>query len=219
MIIVIDGPAGSGKSSTAKEIARRLNLQFLDSGALYRAVTYLWLENDKPELQQFLERLNSMKLQTSCNHSKFKVIVNEKDVTESIRSQQVAKHVSEIASEPAIRAYVNQYMRQLVESGVYIADGRDLGTAVFPDADLKFFMEASLDARAQRRYDEAIKTDPDVKFSQIRENLKQRDHIDSNRKADPLKKADDAIAVDTTDKSFEEQIRLIINIIQNKLKL
>lgn len=219
MIIVIDGPAGSGKSSTAKEIARRLNLQFLDSGALYRAITYLWLENNKPDLQQFLDRLNSIKLQTSCDHSNFKVVVNDNDVTESIRSQQVAENVSKIASEPAIRSFVNSYMRQLVEDGVYIADGRDLGTAVFPDADLKFFMKASIQARAQRRYDEAVKADPNILLSQVEENLKQRDHLDSNRKADPLKKADDAIVVDTTDKSFEEQITLMINIIQNKLKL
>jgi len=219
MIIVIDGPAGSGKSSTAKEIARRLNLQFLDSGALYRAVTYLWLENKKPALQQFLERLNSIKLQTPCTHSTFTVVVDGSDITDSIRSQRVAGHVSQVASEPAIRSFVNQYMRQLVDDGIYIADGRDLGTAVFPKADLKFFMDASLETRAERRYDEAVKTDPHVQYSQIEENLKQRDHIDSNRKADPLKKAEDAIVVDTTDKSFIEQIELMINIIQNKLKL
>jgi len=219
MIIVIDGPAGSGKSSTAKEIARRLNLQFLDSGALYRAVTYLWLKNKKPTLQQFLERLNSVTLQTSCTHSTFRVVVDGSDITDSIRSQQVAGHFSQVASEPEIRSFVNQYMRRLIEDGVYIADGRDLGTAVFPNADLKFFMEASLEARAERRYEEAVKTDPDVLYSQIKENLKQRDHTDSNRKADPLKKAEDAIVIDTTDKSFNEQIELMINIIQNKLKL
>ena len=219
MIIVIDGPAGSGKSSTAKEIAKRLNLQFLDSGALYRAVTYLWLKNDKPTLQQFLERLNSVKLQTSCNHSTFTVVVDGCDITDSIRSQLVAEHVSQVASEPQIRSFVNEYMRHLIENGVYIADGRDLGTAVFPNADLKFFMEASLEARTERRYEEAVKTDPDVQYSQIKENLRRRDHIDSNRKADPLKKAEDAVVVDTTDKSFNEQIELMINIIQNKLKL
>jgi cytidylate kinase len=219
MIIVIDGPAGSGKSSTAKEIARRLNLQFLDSGALYRAVTYLWLESEKPPLQTFLERLSSVNLQTSCTHSTFKVVLDGSNITDSIRSQQVAGHVSHIASEPEIRSFVNQYMRRLVQDGVYIADGRDLGTAVFPDADLKFFMEASLDARAQRRYNEALDTDPDVQFSHIKENLKKRDHIDSNRKADPLRKADDAIVIDTTDKSFNEQIEIMISIIQNKLKL
>jgi cytidylate kinase len=219
MIIVIDGPAGSGKSSTAKEIARRLNLQFLDSGALYRAVTYLWLENGRPVLQQFLDRLNSVKLQTSCTHSTFSVAVDGSNITDSIRSQRVAEHVSKVASEPKTRSFVNQYMRELTKNGIYIADGRDLGTAVFPNADLKFFMEASLEARAQRRYEEAVQADPGVKFSQIKENLKQRDHIDSSRKADPLKKADDAIVVDTTDKSFDEQINLMINIIQDKLKL
>jgi cytidylate kinase len=131
----------------------------------------------------------------------------------------VAEYVSKIASEPAIRAHINQYMRRLVEDGVYIADGRDLGTAVFPDAELKFFMQASLEARAQRRYDEAIKADPSVQLSEIKENLKKRDHIDSSRKADPLRQAEDAIVVDTTNKSFEEQIQQIIDIIQNKLKL
>lgn len=219
MIITIDGPAGSGKSSTAKEIAKRLNLQFLDSGALYRALTFLWLKFDKPNLQTFLERLNSVKLQTSCTHSTFHVVVNGDDITDFIRSQHVADYVSKIASEPEIRSFLNQYMRRLVKNGIYIADGRDLGTAVFPNAALKFYMEASLEARAGRRYDEAKKNDPHVQLSEIKENLKQRDYIDSNRKADPLKKAEDAIVVDTTEKSFNEQIELITNIIQNKLKL
>lgn len=219
MIIVIDGPAGSGKSSTAKEIARRLNLKFLDSGALYRAVTFLWLENDRPALHKFLERLNSVKLQTFCERLTFKVLVDGRDITKSIRSQKVAENVSKVASEPSIRRHVNKYMRRLVEDGIYIADGRDLGTAVFPNADLKFYMQATLDARARRRYDEAVKDDPSVQYSQIRENLKHRDHIDSSRKADPLRMADDAIVVDTTDKTFEEQIHLMISTIQNKLKL
>lgn len=219
MIIVIDGPAGSGKSSTAKKIAELLDIQYLDSGALYRALTFLWLSNDKPDPPEFFDMLPDVKLETEYRDQLFHLKVNGKDITKEIRTQQVANHVSEMAAKPQARTFVNQYMRKLVMSNTYIADGRDLGTAVFPNADLKFYMDASLEERAKRRYRELIANDPNVSFEDVKNNLKERDYKDSNRSADPLKKDKDAILIDTTGKTFEEQIDEMVDIIRNNLKL
>lgn len=219
MIIVIDGPAGSGKSSTAKKIAESLDIQYLDSGALYRALTLLWLRTNKPDLSSFFETLPDIKLETEYRNQTFIVKMNDVDITKDIRSHEVANHVSEMAAKPKARSFVNQYMRKLVISDIYIADGRDLGTAVFPNADLKFYMDASLDERAKRRYRELKPEDPEISFNEVKKNLKKRDHKDSNRTADPLKKDDDAILIDTTGKTFEEQIKEMVNIIRQQLKL
>ncbi len=221
MIIVIDGPAGSGKSSTAKEIANRLEIQYLDSGAIYRALTYLWIAADKPEKNSFLKLLPGVKLQTAYKNQMFFVELNGADITHAIRNQNVAEQVSDVASVPEIRKFVNDYMRNLVLDDIYIADGRDLGTAVFPNAALKIYMDASLEERARRRYMELQEDDGSagVTLEDVKQNLSERDQKDQNRSADPLKKADDAIIINTTGKTFEEQISEIIDIIQNKLKL
>lgn len=219
MIIVIDGPAGSGKSSTAKAIANRLNIQFLDSGALYRALTYLWITANKPDKATFFKNLSEIDLETEYSGQVFLVHLNGKDITNEIRSQEVANHVSEIASYPEARVFVNSLMRNLVSKDTYIADGRDLGTAVFPNADLKFYMDASIKERAQRRFNEVKESDSSITLEEIEQNLIARDHTDRNRKADPLRKADDAISIDTTGKTFEEQLSEMIQIIKEKLKL
>lgn len=219
MIIVIDGPAGSGKSSTAKAIANRLNIQFLDSGALYRAITYLWIREGRPEKEKFFENLPDVKLSASYKDEVFKVFVNSSNITDEIRKHEVAESVSEIASYPAARKFVNNFMRNMVTENLYIADGRDLGTAVFPDADLKFFMNATLEERAKRRFLEMNTSDPDITLDAVKENLRQRDHKDQTRTADPLKKAEDAIEIDTTGKTFKEQLDEMISIIKTRLKL
>ncbi len=219
MIIVIDGPAGSGKSSTAREIADRLNIQFLDSGALYRALTFLWIRNNKPDKATFFEILPETDLKTEYRNQTFFVNANGDDITSDIRSHNVANYVSKVASWPEARAFVNQYMRNLVQKNAYVADGRDLGTAVFPDANLKFYMDASIEERARRRFAEMKNSDPNVTLEEVKDNLRSRDQADQNRKADPLKKANDAIVIDTTGKTFEEQVQEIILIIKEKLKL
>jgi cytidylate kinase len=219
MIIVIDGPAGSGKSSTAKAIANRLKIQFLDSGALYRALTYLWIERDKPDKAIFFENLPETDLHAEYRDRTFYVTANGKDITKDIRTREVANNVSEIASYPEARSFVNDFMRQLVSDSTFIADGRDLGTAVFPDADLKFYMDASIRERAKRRFNEMQESGADVTLEEVEQNLKTRDHTDQNRKTDPLKKADDAVMIDTTGKTFDDQVSEMIAIIHEKLKL
>lgn len=219
MIIVIDGPAGSGKSSTARAIARKLGIQFLDSGALYRALTYVWIESGKVPMEKFFDMLSNISLQTHYRDETFYVLVNSSDITDEIRKQNVANHVSDIASVPEIRKFVNRYMRNLVKTDLFIADGRDLGTAVFPDAELKFYMDASIDERAHRRHKEMVDNDSSITFEDVKENLSNRDYQDRNRGADPLKMAKNAILIDTTGFTFEEQTLEIIEIIRNRLKL
>ena len=219
MIIVIDGPAGSGKSSTAKALSKQLNIHFLDSGALYRAVTYYWIKKGKPDKKSFFDLLPDIDLGVDLADDSFSVRLNGENISDDIRSSYVANHVSDIASFPEVRKKVNAFMHNLVEKNTFIADGRDLGTAVFPDADLKFYMDASLEERAERRFREMEVSDSTITREHVIENLKQRDRKDQNRKADPLKKAEDAIVIDTTGKTFEEQVAEMAAIIRDKLHI
>lgn len=216
MIVVIDGPAGSGKSSTAKAVAANLQIQFLDSGALYRVVTLVYL-NSREHNRSFFEQLEESEISFYFKKEKFHAFLNGQDVTEDIRSMDVSDHVSEVASDPKVRAYINDLMREAVKQDIYIADGRDLGTAVFPDAELKFYMIADLDTRAERRYNEIKESNPEVTLEEIKQNIAQRDEKDSNRDSDPLKKADDAIEVNTSDMTFEDQVAFISKVIRKEL--
>ena len=205
MITVIDGPAGSGKSSTARAVANKLQIEYLDSGALYRTATLLYIEADRNQ-GLFFQLLNRKEISFRYQDGQFHVNVDGQSVTDQIRTPRVADYVSEVAAMPQVRSFVNELMRTAVQSGVYIAEGRDLGTAVFPDADLKFFMLADVEERARRRYKERKPDNPDLTFKKVKQNIEQRDFKDSNREKDPLKKAEDAIEIDTTDLNFEQQV-------------
>jgi len=216
MIIVIDGPAGSGKSSTARSVANRLQIEYLDSGALYRTATLIYLEADRDK-EEFFRLLENKKISFRYEAQNFKIEVDGRPVTNEIRTPRVGNTVSEVAAMPEVRAHVNKLMRNVVPNGVYIAEGRDLGTAVFPDADLKFYMSANLDERARRRYMEQKGNNPDLTLEEVKENIRRRDHKDSKRKADPLKKADDAIEIDTTNLTFEQQVDQICSKVKQLL--
>jgi cytidylate kinase len=211
MIVVIDGPAGSGKSSTARAVAEQLEIQYLDSGALYRVATLIYLKAEKNK-ELFFELLKENKISFHFKEKKFHAFLNGEDVSDAIRTMEVSNSVSEVASEPEVRAFVNELMHKAVQSDVYVADGRDLGTAVFPDAALKFFMVADLKTRAERRLAELRqKGDDNVSLKEVMQNIAGRDEIDSSRSADPLKKADDAIEIDTSSLNFDEQVSIICN--------
>ncbi|MDR9419187.1 (d)CMP kinase [Gracilimonas sp.] len=213
MIVVIDGPAGSGKSSTAKAVAAQLQIQFLDSGALYRVATLIYLNSQK-DYPTFFDQLEETEISFYFKEKKFHAFIDGRDVSDEIRSMEVSENVSEVASNPRVRTFINELMREAVKHDVYIADGRDLGTAVFPDADLKFFMIADLETRAERRYREVKESDMNVTLDEVKQNITERDDRDSNRSSDPLKKADDAIEVDTSTMMFEEQVAFISNKIE-----
>lgn len=217
MIVTIDGPAGSGKSSTARAVARRLGIQFLDSGALYRAATLVYLRSDEDE-NTFFEQLKKSTISFYFQEEVFHISLDGEDITDRIRSMEVSEHVSQIASMKSVRSYVNELMRTAVRSDIYVADGRDLGTAVFPDADLKFFMVADLNTRAQRRYEELSKAGHQADLNKIRENIAERDRRDSGRSEDPLRKPQDATEIDTSELDFEEQVTIISDKIRELIK-
>lgn len=208
MIVVIDGPAGSGKSSTAKAVAAQLQIQFLDSGALYRVATLVFLNSQK-DYQKFFEQLEESEISFHFKNKKFHAFLNGRDVSDKIRSMEVSENVSEVASNSEVRAFINDLMREVVKHDIYIADGRDLGTAVFPGADLKFYMVADLETRAKRRFEEVTVSGKEVTLEEVKQNIAARDEKDSNRSSDPLKKADDAILVDTSEMTFNEQVTFI----------
>lgn len=213
MIFVIDGPAGSGKSTTARAVADKLNIQYLDSGALYRAVTWIYIESGLNE-KAFFEMLNQTPIDFVYDNGIFHVTIGGSEVTENLRTREVMNRVSEVASKPEVRRYVNRLLREFARNENVIAEGRDLGTVVFPDADLKFFMLASADERARRRYSELKSKGRDITFEEVRENILERDRKDSQREHDPLKKAENAIEIDTTDMTFEQQVKQICSLIE-----
>lgn len=208
MIIVIDGPAGSGKSSTARAVADKMGLQYLDSGALYRALTLIYLESGCDE-ERFFELVNEKSISFRYEAHLFRVYIDGEEVTRKLREMEVSENVSRVASMPESRRRVNELMRSVVSDNGYIAEGRDLGTAVFPDADLKFFMSADLETRTRRRFEELRLQGVETDLEEVRENIRRRDRKDSQRRADPLKKPDDAIEIDTTNLGFEQQVQLI----------
>jgi len=215
-IIVIDGPAGSGKSTTAKAIAKKLGIQYLDSGAIYRAVTFIWLGHDKPAMQPFFDSLSGFEFEFKFDQNLFRVYLNGEEITDKIRSEIVTEHVSDLATDWRIRQFVNDLMRNCLKNGSFIADGRDLGTAVFPDACIKFYMDASVEERAKRRFQELKDSGMNVSVGKLKQQIQNRDQKDSSRNTDPLKMADDAILIDTTNLSFEEQVDKMCSIIKNK---
>lgn len=212
MIIAIDGPAGSGKSTIAKLIAEDLGFVYLDTGAMYRLVTLKALNDgilgDLEEIKKMLDNLN-------INIKENGFYLDDIDVSEEIRKPIVSENVSHIAAIREVREKMVDLQRKFSESKNVILDGRDIGTVVFPNADVKIFLVADAKERANRRYKELVEKGENVKIEEIYENILKRDEIDSTRKESPLKKAEDAIEVDTTSKDIEEVKNEILNICSN----
>ena len=216
MIIAIDGPAGSGKSTTSKLVANRLGISHLDTGSMYRAITAHFIKNsyslDSIDVSSVM---NSIDLEISDSSDRESVFLNGEDVTDRLRSNEVSKLVSDISSVKEVRAKMVRIQRRISSNKSIVIDGRDIGTVVFPDAKFKFFITASIDSRAKRRFDELQESDLNVTLEQIEEEIKSRDHFDTTRDNSPLKKAEDAITIDTTHLSISEQVNMILEIINN----
>ena len=216
MIIAIDGPAGSGKSTIAKLIAEDLGLVYLDTGAMYRLVTLKALnEGILDNLDKIIKMLDDLRIDIKKNG----FYLDDTNVSEEIRKPVVSENVSDIAAIREVREKMVDLQRKFSESKNVILDGRDIGTVVFPNADVKIFLIADAKERANRRYKELIAKGENVKIEEIYENILKRDKIDSTRKESPLKKADDAIEVDTTSKNIEEVKNEILYIIKQKNKI
>lgn len=216
MIIAIDGPAGSGKSTIAKLIAEDLGLVYLDTGAMYRLVTLKSLNDGiLGNLDKIIKMLDDLRIDIKQNG----FYLDDTNVSEEIRKPVVSENVSDIAAIREVREKMVDLQRKFSESKNVILDGRDIGTVVFPNADVKIFLIADAKERANRRYKELVSKGENVKIEEIYENILKRDKIDSTRKESPLKKADDAIEVDTTSKNIEEVKNEILYIIKQKNKI
>ena len=214
MIIAIDGPAGSGKSTIAKLIAEDLGLVYLDTGAMYRLVTLKALNDGiLGNLDKIIKMLDNLNIDIKENG----FYLDDIDVSEEIRKPVVSENVSDIAAIREVREKMVDLQRKFSESKNVILDGRDIGTVVFPNADIKIFLIADAKERANRRYKELIAKGENVRIEEIYENILKRDEIDSTRKESPLKKADNAIEVDTTSKNIEEVKNEILNIVRKKI--
>ncbi|MCW8804933.1 MAG: (d)CMP kinase [Ignavibacteriaceae bacterium] len=220
LIIAIDGPAGSGKSTSAKLIAKKLDYLYIDTGAMYRAITFHALENRAiGDESQIIELARKCKIELRYNDDEVVVVLNNKNISKEIRSSDVNSSVSDVSKISDIRKLMVEKQREMAAKGIgVVMEGRDIGTVVFPNADVKIFLTAALDTRANRRASEYTENGSKVLVDDIKNNLSNRDKIDSNRNDSPLAKAPDAIEVDTTNVTIDEQVNLILDAVKKVAK-
>jgi len=217
-VIAIDGPAGSGKSTAAKNLAVKLGFTYLDTGAMYRAVTYLALRNKiVDDTEAVIEMTKNLSIQLQYENGTTRVFANDEEVTDNIRTPEVNSKVSEISTIPEVRKELVRMQKMIGDNNNIIAEGRDVTTVVFPDADLKIYMTASIDERAKRRFNEFREKKADITLDEVKANIEKRDRIDSGRKVSPLKKADDAIEFDNSNLTIDEEIELLLTQVNNIL--
>jgi len=218
--IAIDGPSGAGKSTMAKIIAKELGILYLDTGAMYRAVALKAIKSgiDTKDSEALAEMVKDIDLRIVYENGVQKVILDGKDVTDEIRTPAVTVGSSDVAVNPAVREKMVELQREIASENSVIMDGRDIGTHVLPNADVKIFLTASIEDRAKRRYEE-LKQKGMLKqsFEELKMEMEYRDKNDSTRAHSPLKKADDAILLDTTGFSVEESAKVILDIIRSRL--
>ena len=220
-IVAIDGPAGVGKGTIAKRVSEDLKLITIDTGATYRCVTVAIIEKNikLDETKKIIDLLKSIKIDMELVGDTKKVFLNGKDVTTRIREDDVNNFVSQVSSIKEVREEMVNLQRKLAEGKNVVMEGRDIGTVVFPNADIKIFLDASIEERAMRRYNQNQETgiDKELTYEQVYESISKRDFNDRNKPIGPLKQADDAILVDTTGKTIEENIKEVEDLIKGKL--
>lgn len=222
--IAIDGFSSTGKSTIAKQLAKELAYVYVDTGAMYRAVTLFAMQQgiistkhfNKKDLIDSIENIH-LSFKFNVNVGFAEVYLNEVNVEKEIRTLEVSNFVSKVAEVSEVRRKLVEQQQEMGMNKGVVMDGRDIGTVVFPNAELKLFMNASAETRAQRRFDELIKRGDSVTFDEILKNVEYRDHIDSTRDDSPLTKADDAIEIDNSNLTLEEQFDKIYSIVQKKL--
>ena len=207
--IAMDGPAGSGKSTVARRIAEKLGLLYLDSGAMYRAVTVLAIHHGLvPNSPELIDQVKACHIEFTDNGKR--ILLNDEDVSIEIRTPRVNRLVADVAKIPEIRSEIVRHQQRIGSEGSIVAEGRDLTTIVFPDADFKFYLDASVRERAKRRLAELQKQDVDTTLESVEAEIQERDEKDTTRAHSPLRTAEDAIIVDTTDKTVDEVVDYII---------
>ena len=219
-IVAIDGPAGSGKGTITQMVGKKLNLTNIDTGAMYRCASLYMIKNnisldDEKEIEIMLKNIN---IEFKKENNEEKVFLNGEDVTKEIREKQVNEIVSQVSHIPVVRQNMSSLQREMGRIKDVIMEGRDIGTNVFPNADVKIYLDASAEERANRRLKQNLEKGINISYEEILENIKFRDHNDKTSSVAPLKQAEDAIYVDTTNLTIEEVCNKIINIIEEKRK-
>lgn len=225
IVIAIDGHSSTGKSTVAKQLAHELNYIYVDTGAMYRAITLFahqnnWIENDALDQLSLVEKLPSVRISFQLNPitQKSEIYLNGENVEDQIRDMTISSKVSLVAQVPEVREKLVQIQQEMGQQKGIVMDGRDIGTVVFPEAELKLFMTASAKIRAQRRYDELTSNKVNVSYNEVFENVVQRDKLDSEREHSPLKQAEDAVLVDNSNLSQEAQFKLILQLAYERIK-
>ncbi len=218
--IAIDGPAGAGKSSVAKAVAARYGYIYVDTGAMYRALAYKAIDGgiDIADVALIEDMLSSTELNIAYNELGQRIILDGADVSDKIRTAAISMGASDISAIPYVRQWLLDMQKDIAGKNDCIMDGRDIGTTILPDADVKIFLTASVEERATRRYKELIAKGETATFEEVIEDVKTRDYNDSHRAVSPLKKADDAIEVDTTGMDVEQSVEAISSIIDKHTK-
>ena len=217
--VAVDGPAGAGKSSISKIVAKKLGYLYIDTGAMYRSVTWVVLHNhidvnNQTAVEALLPELD---LTMEASDDSCKVFIAGQDVTDFIRTPQVNNAVSIVASYKGVRQYLVERQRLMAEAGGVILDGRDIGSVVLPNAELKIYLTASVEARAMRRYLEVKGTVNEQTLEDIKESVMQRDDMDKNRKESPLIQVEDAVLVDSSEMTFDETVERILHLVQERI--
>jgi len=217
MVITIDGPAGVGKTTTAKKLAKRLEFRYLDTGAMYRAITYFFIKNnvDINSEDMIINFLNLLELEINFPiDSQTKIVLNGEDISSDIRKKEVTNEVSKVSALEKVREKTVKLQKEIVNNKDFVVEGRDIGTVVFPNAEHKFFLTADYEVRAERRSKDFNKVDENLQIDDIKKDLIERDKKDSNRDLSPLKRAEDAIVIDTSNCTIDEQVDKIYNYIK-----
>ena len=217
--VAVDGPAGAGKSSISKIVAKKLGYLYIDTGAMYRSVTWTVLHNhiDVNNQKAVEALLPELDLTMEASDDSCKVFIAGQDVTDFIRTPQVNNAVSIVASYKGVRQYLVERQRLMAEAGGVILDGRDIGSVVLPNAELKIYLTASVEARAMRRYLEVKGTVNEQPLEDIKDSVMQRDDMDKNRKESPLIQVEDAVLVDSSEMTFDETVEHILHLVQERI--
>lgn len=223
--IAIDGFSSTGKSTVAKQLAKFLGYIYVDTGAMYRAVAFFvmqnnWISEKEINKVEIVKNLDKIKLRFQFNAALgfAEMYLNDVNVEREIRTIEVSQNVSRVAEISEIRAKLVQQQKEMGKNKGIVMDGRDIGTVVFPDAELKLFMTASAETRAERRFNELVEKGQQVTFQEVLENVQQRDYIDTHRDDSPLVQAEDAVVIDNSVLTKEEQFQIILNLVQKKLE-
>ncbi|MFT3678979.1 MAG: (d)CMP kinase [Ferruginibacter sp.] len=220
IIITIDGWSSCGKSTLAKQLAKELGYVYIDSGAMYRAITLYFLRNavdldNKKEIKEALENIH-LEFQYNDNSEQSEILLNGENVEYMIRDLIIAEKVSDVAAIKEVREFAVEQQQKMGKKKGIVMDGRDIGTTVFPRAELKLFMTADIAVRVERRFKEMYEKNPNVTIEEVKNNLEMRDYIDSHREISPLRKAKSAIEIDNTNLTMEQQLKLALNLYKQK---